>query len=228
MDQLSSPALRRFNKKRPFLIASLIVIGLVLFTYMYDSVASHNSIALFDLPILEWMARHRSPLLTTLMQIITNLTGPVVLSIAITAGAGLWVWRKNEVWRPTILVASMGGVLVLSTLIKNLVQRHRPPIEHMISPPELDYSFPSGHTLGTAVFLLVLGYLIYSRSPRLLSLAGWVFAIIMGVSLVALSRLYLGYHWFTDISASVGLSFIILAGIVVVDTYRPKWAKRRS
>jgi len=228
MDQLLSLAVRRFNKKRPFLIASLTVIGLILFTYMYDSMASSNSIAHFDFPVLEWMTHHRTPLLTTFMQIVTNLTGPIVLSLVILVGTGLWVWRKNEIWRPTLLVASMGAVLVLSTLIKSLVQRHRPPIEHMISPPELDYSFPSGHTLGTAVFLLVLGYLIYSRSPRLLSLAGWVFGIIIGVGIVAFSRLYLGYHWLTDISASIGLSLIVLAAIIAVDTYRPRWAKRRD
>jgi hypothetical protein len=52
----------------------------------------------------------------------------------------------------------------------------------------------------------------------------WVIAavvVVVGVLTVALSRLYLGYHWFTDVTASVTLSLWILGLVMIVDSWRP-------
>jgi undecaprenyl-diphosphatase len=213
------------NKKRLAVTILLFVIGLALFLVMYDSVQGHDDLARFDMPVLDWMMSHRTPTLTTIMQTVTTVMSPTTLAAIVLIGSALWAWRKQEFWRPTLLVASMGAVLVLGTLIKHVTQRQRPPIVDMIQPFEIDYSFPSGHTLGIAACLLVLGYLLYSRKPRLHSMLMWVVITIAGVALVAGSRLYLGYHWITDVSASVGLALIILSLIITVDTYRPNWTR---
>ncbi|MCU1474266.1 phosphatase PAP2 family protein, partial [Amnibacterium sp.] len=34
------------------------------------------------------------------------------------------------------------------------------------------------------------------------------------------SRLYLGYHWLTDVSASVALSLVVVGVVIAVDTRR--------
>jgi undecaprenyl-diphosphatase len=87
----------------------------------------------------------------------------------------------------------------------------------MIKPFETDYSFPSGHTIGITVFLMVIGYLICSRRPGTIRAIIWIAVTMLGILAVSASRLYLGYHWLTDVIASVGLGLIVLAITIPID-----------
>ena len=82
---------------------------------------------------------------------------------------------------------------------------------------ETTASFPSGHTIGTATFLLVAGYLVASRNRTRGVVVGWLVAGVVGASAVALSRLYLGYHFLTDVVAAGGLAVVVLGVVTVVD-----------
>ena len=106
-----------------------------------------------------------------------------------------------------------------STLLKIVFMDARPPHIDMIPTFEYDFSFPSGHTIGVAVFLLVIGYLIYSRQFSKKLFWVWISVAVFGTSIIAFSRLYLGYHWLTDIVASVGLALIVLSIVIFVDTF---------
>jgi len=193
------------------------LLGLVLFGALYVSVKNNAYLTRFDKPVLDWMASHRTPTLTTIMQFVTNIATPVGLAGTIGVGAVLWGLYKKEIWRPALLIGAMGASFVVSTVVKNIVERGRPPTASMLQPFETDYSFPSGHTIGIAVCLFVLSYLLYSRTPGFGRLIGLLFMTIIGVGAVAISRLYLGYHWITDVGASIGLAFMILAIVIVID-----------
>jgi undecaprenyl-diphosphatase len=65
--------------------------------------------------------------------------------------------------------------------------------------------------------LLVIGYLIYSRSFGTFKFWVWICIAAIDTGIIALTRLYLGYHWLTDVVASAGLALIILAIVIVVD-----------
>jgi undecaprenyl-diphosphatase len=162
------------------------------------------------------------------MLFLTNLLSPVAVAAFVLTGAAIWMWRTKEIWRPSLLVGATTIAFVTSTTIKSLTERSRPPAADMIPPLEIDYSFPSGHTLGLAVILLVLGYLFYSRRPTKKRLVLWISSTMIGVGLVAFSRLYLGYHWTTDILASIGLSLIILAIVIIVDILTKHLASRQK
>lgn len=203
-----------------FIALISIIVGAGIFFGVYDGMNEQNDIARLDNPALQWLVTHRTPAITTAMQIITNIMSPVALAAMIIIGALIWAWRKKEVWRPLLLVGSMSLALLTSTVVKNITERSRPPQADMIPPLEIDYSFPSGHTLGIAVCLLVLGYLLYSRRPSVKRVIGWLLIAVAGIAIIALSRLYLAYHWITDVSASVGLSLVILAVVIIIDSYR--------
>jgi undecaprenyl-diphosphatase len=122
----------------------------------------------------------------------------------------------------------MVAATLVSVTIKAVVARPRPPVDSMtVAGVETTYSFPSGHTIGTATFLLVLGYLAWVRHPAGRALVLWVLGVVAGVLVVALSRLYLGYHFVTDVVASVALAVAVLGGVVVVDRRRAVRAARR-
>lgn len=215
-------SLSRFTTRRLVVIGVLIVIGLIIFFSVLDGVREQRDLARLDVPLFEWFLAHRSPGLTSVMQAITNVAAPLVLAMMVLVGALLWVWRKKDIWRPFLLISGMILAMIISAIIKTLVARARPPMTDMIPPLEVDFSLPSGHTIGIAVCLLILGYFVYSVRRTAAAFFISLLVVMIGISAVALSRLYLGYHWVTDVTASVGLALIILGIIITLDTFRPK------
>lgn len=207
------------RRDRSLAITLLIIVGLTTFIGAYIAIHSSTIFAHLDLPVLNWMVAHRSPIATTVMQTITTLADPVYIAGAIILGAGIWAFIQKELWRPGLLIGVMGIVSVTGPLLKHFVHRGRPPMVSMIQPYEIDFSFPSGHTFGIAVCVLILGYLLYSRAPKIGHLITWILISILSIGIVASSRLYLGYHWITDIIASVGLGLFFLAIIIAIDGY---------
>ncbi|WP_407343330.1 phosphatase PAP2 family protein [Pengzhenrongella phosphoraccumulans] len=206
--------------------AGLGFAGLALFAVLLDGVRERSDLSEWDSPALNWLLAHRTGTLTAVFARISWLADPPVLATVVAVIVIVLVWRTRLV-RPSLL---LGGAMVLavatSTTIKVLVARPRPPVSQMISPPELNFAFPSGHTLGAAVFLLVGAYLCWTWRPTLpVALVGLVVSG-FGTVAVATSRLYLGYHWFTDVTASMTLAVAILGIVILIDPLLPERARK--
>lgn len=199
---------------------ALIAIGLLAFFLLLDAVLTHTGFQRFDEPVNSWFMTVRSPALTTAMVVLAIVFGPLALPIVVLVVVVAWgIWAKHA-WRPLLLAAGMVVGVLLAQFLAPLVRHPRPPVDLMLLSADSTYSFPSGHVLGTADFLLILAFLIASRRQRthltvvLFSIAGVV--ILAQVA----SRLYLGYHWITDTTASIALSLVILGVVMAVDTAR--------
>ena len=194
-----------------------LILGIVVFGLAYIGMLQNIGIGVFNQPILAWMVGHRDPQITNIMKLITEAASPIIFTVVVCVGAGFWALIKREIWRPLLLIGSTGAAAILSTALKTVTTNGRPPVVNMIAPFEIDYSFPSGHTISIAVCLLVLGYLIYSRRSSGIRIFTWTIITTFGIGMIAISRLYLGYHWLTDIVSSIGLGFAILAGVIIID-----------
>ena len=113
-------------------------------------------------------------------------------------------------WLGVYFMISMGGVSLLTKELKSMFDRSRP--EFLGDYHGSTSSFPSGHSSGAIVFYGFLIYLItISRLNR-----GWKWVInsllILIILLIGSSRVYLGVHFFTDISAGflLGLAWLII------------------
>lgn len=208
-----------WSTKQCIIIAIIsLVLGTAIFILAYIGMHQNSGIGVFNQPILSFIIENRDPNITNIMKIISTATNPFSFATAILVIAFIWATCKREIWRPILLASAMGLATVLFTLLKIFTMNVRPAQTNMILPFELDYSFPSGHTISITVFLLVLGYLMCSRHSSSSSRSfGWVIITIIGIIAVAISRLYLGYHWLTDIVASVGLGLVILAITIFID-----------
>nr|WP_298413328.1 phosphatase PAP2 family protein [uncultured Halomonas sp.] len=98
------------------------------------------------------------------------------------------------------LLASIGGGLLASTLLKMLFDRPRPDL---VSHGSIVYtaSFPSGHSMMAAVTYLTLAALLIRIQPRFRLKAYLLVAALLVTVLVGISRIYLGVHWPTDVLA---------------------------
>ncbi len=205
------------SKGRLAILGASLVLGMLVFLYAYIGMNQYTGLGVLDQPLLSWMLLQRNSTVTDVMEMVSTVADPSVLAGIVITCAVVWAFVKREIIRPTLLIAAMGLAAATSTLLKIVLMNPRPPLADMVLPYEADYSFPSGHTLGMLVFLLVLGYLVYSRRFDRGRFCGWTVFAFLAAATVASSRLYLGYHWVTDVVASFGLGFIILAMVVIAD-----------
>jgi undecaprenyl-diphosphatase len=142
-------------------------------------------------------------------QAISFVGGPEVRSVA--AGlVALALALVGRWWSTLLLAVTAAGVGLLERVVKALVDRPRP---HLF-PGALhagDPSFPSGHALGTFVFLGILVYLVWRLTRRRgLVLIACVLALVLTL-LVGLSRVVLGVHYPTDVVGGYALGGAWLA-----------------
>ncbi|HYD29926.1 MAG TPA: phosphatase PAP2 family protein [Azospirillaceae bacterium] len=99
-----------------------------------------------------------------------------------------------------LLLASVGGGVVLSTLLKHGFARPRPDlVPH--GAEVYTASFPSGHSMLSAVTYLTLGALL-ARVQARRRLKAYLLALSVFLMVaVGVSRVYLGVHWPTDVLA---------------------------
>ena len=206
--------------KQSIIVAIIsLIFGIIIFWAAFISINQNIGIANFNQPILSWLIENRQIQITSIMQIITTITNPYILIIIVILISVLWALIKRETLRPLLLIIAMGLSTLSFILLKITTSINRPSQINMIIPFELDYSFPSGHTISILVLFLIIGYLLYSRRSSIITILFWTIITILITSLVALSRLYLGYHWITDIIGSVGLGLIIFSIIIFIDSF---------
>ena len=108
------------------------------------------------------------------------------------------------------LLSSLSGLV--STLVKLAVNRPRPgaPLVHVLEKTE-QQSFPSGHVIFYTVFFGFIILVMYNRRtiPKAVRLVISAICLLL-ILLIPLSRIYLGAHWFTDVTAGALLGLICL------------------
>jgi undecaprenyl-diphosphatase len=145
---------------------------------------------------------------------LTALGGVAVLSLLTASVVGFLLIRRTYHAVGFVLIATVGG-LVLSLLLKRFFARPRPELVSHLSAVYTS-SFPSGHSMLSAVVYLTLGALL-ARLVEGPALKIYIILVAMLLTLlVGVSRVYMGVHYPTDVLAgwSVGLSWAILCWLV--------------
>jgi len=161
----------------------------------------------------EWWVQHaaqaaRTRGLETPMRIMSWLGDGWVLLPAAGLGS-LLLSRRHAALAGSLVVAGIGAAAV-ANLAKYLAIRQR--------PNTVMWAYPSAHTFGIVVFVVLLLYVLWAlEAPpgrRALALAaGLVLVVAVGAS-----RIYLNAHWLGDVLGGVagGLAFS-LAAVLVLD-----------
>ncbi len=153
---------------------------------------------------------------------LTAFGGIAALSLLTAAVSGyLLICHKHHALA-LLLGATLGGLL-LSTLLKERFDRPRPEVVPHKSLV-MTSSFPSGHSLNSAVVYLTLGSLLAGLSrQRRLKLYFFGVALLL-TFLVGVSRVYMGVHYPTDVLAGwfAGLAWAALCSLVA------RWMQRRG
>jgi membrane-associated phospholipid phosphatase len=182
------------------ILASSVVGTLVLSTLLLH----HPGL---DTAILLAIQKLHSPLLDRIMLGITALGDPIVLlPLCLGWGMGALFYRRRS--QATTLGIITVGAIGLNCWLKLLFGRARPALWDRLIHVGL-HSFPSGHAMVSIATYGFIGYSLANQFPQRQRQIFALTAILIGA--IGFSRLYLGVHWLTDVTAgyAVGLVWLI-------------------
>jgi undecaprenyl-diphosphatase len=151
---------------------------------------------------------------------LTALGGVVFLALMAAAVLGYLLLSRKFGAAALVVVAGLGGV-GLSNALKRIFDRPRPS-----AVPHLSYvqtsSFPSGHSMLSAILYLTLGALLARMASRRVLKVYIVAVAVVLPLLVGASRVYLGVHYPTDVLAgwSAGLVWAMLCWLAAQPVLR--------
>lgn len=195
------------------LVGSLLVLGSIA-----EGVRAQEVFALdtWATPFLHGIA---SPTLDFVMLRLTDIGSSLVIVPLFALVAALLI-RNHRYGATLFLAVASGGSLVINGTMKVLFERPRPQLDYAKVLP--DYSFPSGHTMNALTFYLAVALIIWSVFGRRVGLTALGVAVLLSIG-VGISRIYLGYHYLTDVVGGIfaGIAWLIVVGAAF--RARPAW-----
>jgi undecaprenyl-diphosphatase len=169
-----------------------------------------------DQGLLTLVQEQRSASLDRLMVLITRL-GDFTTQLAAGALLCLSLLLARQ-WRALWFAAgALLGTALANGALKALFARHRPEV---LLEPLHSFSFPSGHSSAAFAFFLVLGVLAGRDQPARLRLT-WLLLAGLPALAIALSRVYLGVHWPSDIVAGA----LLAGGLCALSLGLSQWQR---
>ena len=172
----------------------------------------------FDASVYRWVDDIRNTPLTWLCRALNVIGGGIVtipLRVAVTAYLLIRRW-----WlRATAFALTWALSEISLTWLKAFFHRGRPPLPLVLTS---GFSFPSGHAVAGAATGVALVLALFAAGPRR---RRWEWLAIAFTFVMALSRMYLAAHWFSDTVAGTLLGsgiaiFVAAAATEVRDLVR--------
>ncbi|MGI8498819.1 MAG: phosphatase PAP2 family protein [Gemmatimonadaceae bacterium] len=212
-----------------FLISGAAVA--ILGTWGFVVVAEHvraGATQAFDTAVLAWLGAHRVHWIEASLLEFTALgTGLVVM--VLVGVAALFLYLTEHRYSAFLLLVATGGGIVLDGVLKLHFGRPRPQVFTWVTHATSS-SFPSGHAMNSAIVYFTVAYLAARLQSRAWSRALTMFAALVFVMLICVSRLYLGVHYPSDVLAGVTLGLawaaFCMAGLEAVRVFAMRYRPR--
>jgi undecaprenyl-diphosphatase len=180
-----------------------IISGLIGFIFI-SGLVQKGSVDSIDMKILisirnaDDLTRPPGPKwLFELMSDITALGGATVVFLITLIVMGYFILQKEYNILFLILAAVIGGA-IMDLELKQLFGRIRPELVPTITPTK-SFSFPSGHSMMSAIIYLSLASLVARAQKRWRDKVYVVSVAIFLSFIIGISRIYLGVHYPTDV-----------------------------
>ncbi len=184
-------------------IGLIIAVGLILIFRKIAGNLTEPRLVYFDEGIYQIFRYIASPT-TDFIAETASFFGSTIFILPLLIVSVLFLVKNHFRRGAFILAFSTISTILINSLLKSVFVRNRPEVTdyHLLWQ---DYSFPSGHAMSATVFYCVLGYLIvnFEKNPTLKIIYSFSFFLIT-IS-VAMSRVALGLHYFSDVLAAMAI-----------------------
>jgi undecaprenyl-diphosphatase len=156
----------------------------------------------------QFLHGYSNPPLDTAM-LLASFVGSAWFVIPVLALVAILLLRRRRLAEAVFLSTAYAGSGALNYVLKLLFHRLRPDLPW--SPGVKDFSFPSGHSMNSFVFyvsLAAVAWLVLGRRAGIVALVGGLVIVL----LVGASRVYLGYHYVSDVLGgyAAGLLWLVV------------------
>jgi undecaprenyl-diphosphatase len=192
-------------------LAVLLIGAAWLFAGVLEDVVTGDPLVRVDQGVYQMMQALRTPWADRFMVLVTELGDSRVIGVLALVVLAWLLWRRS--WR---IAGYWAGAVVfgmaVAYAIKHLLQRPRPLVNFYDGISS--YAFPSGHATMSAVVYGFLAVLVARNLPASRRWIAYGLAALL-IGAIAVSRIYLGAHWLSDVLGGLGLGFawVSLAGI---------------
>jgi undecaprenyl-diphosphatase len=196
---------------------------LALFGFLAAGVAPGSELDTLDKHIAQDLheVHEQAPTTADVFRYVTNL-GSQYAFIFISAVLCVYLvlrrhWLFMAVWVATLIVGA-----ILNHVIKDFFARARPEFAQLGG-----YSFPSGHSMNSAVAYGMLIYLVMLESA-----GGWrrrisTIVLVLLILAIGFSRMLLGAHYFSDVLGGFAMGAAVVAvSVTITETLRQRAAAR--
>lgn len=196
----------------------IIIILFLLFLFIAINVKLNN-LESFDYHVFELLDNIRSNQATNFFHIVTTF-GNYLFIVALGILLALLLKNKQE---KKYIILNVLCVGLLSQILKLIFARPRPTVMTIY---RTSYSFPSAHTMLAMGTYGLLIYIINTKkdlSKKIKYVLSTILTLI--ILLVGISRVYLGYHFASDVIAAYLITLMYLLIFITFTWEKKKTAK---
>ncbi|TVZ51401.1 phosphatase PAP2 family protein [Dokdonia sp. Hel_I_53] len=210
--------LKRYDGNLPYIITSVIAViivifGIKVFLELTDALKT-TYLKNFDTQVSDYVQGFRSDPLTTYFTFVTDL-GDVTGYIIVFSICTILFYFVFKSWK---YVAQLGLVMILALssniLLKQVINRARPSVEHLVTVKTLSY--PSGHAMISMAFYGLLIYLVAQFNMSKIYKVLIISLLIVLILSIGVSRIYLGVHYPSDIVGGFIAGFIWVVFCIMI------------
>jgi undecaprenyl-diphosphatase len=209
---------KKYDDRWAYIITALIALiifvsGVKLFVELTEILKSEY-LATYDSSISGFVQGYRSPFLTKYFVFVTDAGDSMGYLIVFTFCSILFYFLFKS-WK---YVAQLILVMVLSLssnlILKQLINRARPGVEHLVEVETLSY--PSGHAMMAMAFYGLMIYLVYQFDISNIYKSLLIFLLVVFILSIGISRVYLGVHYPSDVAGGFIAGFIWVVFCVMI------------
>lgn len=196
-------------KKRKQIIMIISFIIFIIFVQLFYN----NQLTIIDNFIYSLIKPFICKPLTIFFRLITELGDIYGIGIILL----IILYKNKQIFINEL--ANMSFVVILNQILKRIFIRPRPDYGMLTLT---GYSFPSGHSMASVAFYGYLAYLIHKSKIK--HKKTYIGILILIVTLIGISRIYLGAHYATDVIAGfmISLSYLLLFIIITMEDKHEK------
>lgn len=187
-------------KKEYYFISILLILFIILTIFVLND----KTLSL-DTSAFNNLIKIKNEPLSKILFVITNIGSTIGTVIVLIITCIIFLKRKIfSDFKYVFLNVSVG--VILMQVIKSLIRRVRPSWKWIVQG---GFSYPSGHTITAILFYGTLILLVNKKlKGRYKTILTVLFSLM--IFLIAISRIYFGAHYLTDVLASIILGIVIL------------------